>query len=164
MDVEELNVCGRNPPEPWVREATYRWGRLLMRGAFLALAVFDASPIPRTETEILFLLFHEKDGCSEASALARTLRVTRQAMTGLLDRREGAGYVERFAHPSDRRRKTVRLAKKGVALVRDVGGRALRRDARIAAAHPRNEVVQALDLVERFCSDIEKLPAAGSIK
>ena len=120
------------------------------------MAVFAPSPVSRTATEILFLLFKEEKGVSEASILARTLGMTRQAMTGLLDRLEAAGYVVRAPHPDDPRRNCVRLSRRGVRVVADVGGAALRRDGEVAARRTPRQVEAALDFIEGVCAASER--------
>ena len=51
--------------------------------------------------------------------LAELLDVTKQAASQLADEAEGAGFVERFADPSDRRRRRLRLTAQGRAGPRD---------------------------------------------
>ena len=148
MEIEKLGIWGRNPPAAWVRGAADRWAALLMRGAFLYLSVYDASPFPRTETEILFLLLLSEGEKSEPAVLAERLRVSRQTMTGLLDKLEAAGCVTRTDHPTDRRRKVVRLAPAGLDLARELFAAILRRDAALIATFDREKTVETLDTME----------------
>ena len=156
MHIEQLQIWGDDAPDAWVRVATNRWARLLVHAALIYLGIFEASPISRTETEILFLLFVEEGERSEPAVLADRLHVSRQTMTGLLDRLESDRFVLRRAHPTDRRRKVVRLTDQGLRLVRDVGSRALRRDAGLLATFPKGEVADTLDLMERLCGKVEQ--------
>ena len=156
MHIEDLEIWSKDPPAPWVRDAADRWARLLVRAALIYLGHFSASPISRTETEILFLLFVEEGEKSEPAVLADRLHVSRQTMTGLLDRLEAQGFVVRMAHPTDRRRKVVRLTDQGLRLVRDVGSRALRRDAELISTFPSDEVDDTLGLMELLCDKVEK--------
>lgn len=153
MNIEKLEIWGKEAPEAWVRGATTRWTRLLVRSALIYMDLFSASPLSRTETEILVLLFLE-DG-SEPARLADRLRVSRQSMTGLLDRLENAGCVSREAHETDRRRKVVRLTAKGLEIVRTVASRTMRRDAELIATFPEREVADTLDVMERLCGKVE---------
>lgn len=155
MHIGKLEIWGKDSPAPWVRDATNRWIHLLVRSSLIYLDLFSASPISRTETEILGLLFLEDGERSEPALLADRLHVSRQSMTGLLDRLENAGFVTRGAHETDRRRKVVRLTDKGLRLVRMVAGRALRRDAGLIAKFPKQEVSDTLGLVERLCDKVE---------
>ena len=156
MHIEQLQIWGEDAPDAWVRDATNRWAHLLVRAALIYLGLFEASPISRTETEILFLLFVEDGEKSEPAVLADRLHVSRQTMTGLLDRLESNGFVTRQAHPTDRRRKVVLLSERGLNLIRDAGSRALRRDAGLIATFPEGEVSDTLDLMERLCGKVEE--------
>ena len=155
MHIEKLEIWGKNAPEPWVRDAANRWTHLLVRSALIYMDLFSASPLSRTETEILSLLFLEDGERSEPALLADRLHVSRQSMTGLLDRLENAGFVSRSAHETDRRRKVVRLTAKGLRLIQTVAKRALRRDAGLIATFPKREVSDTLGLVERLCDKVE---------
>ena len=155
MHIEKMKIWGKDSPEPWVCNATNRWAHLLVRSALIYMDLFSASPLSRTETEILYLLFLEDGERSEPALLADRLHVSRQSMTGLLDRLESAGFVSRGAHETDRRRKVVRLTDKGLDLVRMVAERTLRRDAGLIAKFPKQEVVDTLGLMERICDKIE---------
>ena len=53
MHIEDLEIWSKDPPAPWVRDAADRWARLLVRAALIYLGHFSASPISRTETEIV---------------------------------------------------------------------------------------------------------------
>ena len=130
MKVEELDIWGAKPPAKWVREAAGRWGDLVERAALLFMDLLASSPLPRTETEILVALWREPDA-AEPAILAERLRVSRQSMTGLLDKLESGNYVARGGHPTDRRRTVVRLKPKGEALVRAFAGGILRRGLRL---------------------------------
>lgn len=155
MHIEKLEIWGKDAPKPWVRDATNRWTHLLVRSARIYMDHFSASPLSRTETEILALLFLEDGERSEPSLLADRLHISRQSMTGLLDRLENAGFVSRNAHETDRRRKVVRLTTEGLRLVQTVAERALRRDAELIAKFPKQDVVGTLGLMEDICDKIE---------
>ena len=131
MKVEELDIWGAKPPAKWVREAAGRWGDLVERAALLFLVA----------------LWREPD-TAEPAILAERLRVSRQSMTGLLDKLESGGYVARAGHPTDRRRTVVRLKPKGEALVRAFAGGILRREAALFASRPEAEVRATLSAFE----------------
>lgn len=63
--------------------------------------------INRTDNTALDVL--ERAGRMTAGELARELRLTSGAVTALIDRLEGAGYLRRVPDPSDRRRVLVEL-------------------------------------------------------
>lgn len=60
-----------------------------------------------TDLECLDLIFLRKD--PTAGELAKATGLTSGAVTALIDRLQNAGYVERVADPSDRRRVHVRI-------------------------------------------------------
>lgn len=55
------------------------------------------------------------EGPSSPSQVAKAFDVSTAASTGIVDRLERRGHVERVPHPSDRRRTVVRLTVNGVA-------------------------------------------------
>ncbi|GLY94610.1 MarR family transcriptional regulator [Actinoplanes sp. NBRC 103695] len=67
-----------------------------------------------SETE-LDTLEHLIDGVSTPSELARRLEVSTAASTGIVDRLERRGHVERRPHPTDRRRLEVHVTAGGRA-------------------------------------------------
>jgi DNA-binding MarR family transcriptional regulator len=74
-----------------------------------------------SETE-LDTLEHLIDGVSAPSELARLLEVSTAAATGIVDRLERRGHVERRPHPTDRRRLEVHVTDGGRAeLLRQLG-------------------------------------------
>ena len=155
MKLEELDIWGKSPPPPWVRTAADRWAQLVERAATLFMDLFASSPLSRTETELLILLWKEPDS-GEPAMLAERLRVSRQAMTGLLDKLEAGDYIERTAHATDRRRKVLRLKEKGERLVRDFAGRVLRREAQRFEQHTAEEIGATLDTLDRLVTTAEE--------
>lgn len=155
MEIGELNVWGRNPPAAWARGAAERWAALAKRAALLYMDLFVASPLPRTETELLTLVWENPDD-AEPAWLAERLRVSRQTMTGILDKLERARCLERASHPSDRRRKSIRLLPKGRAVLRDFAGAVLRREAALFETRSGAEVSEALDRIDALIGFSEK--------
>lgn len=155
MKIEKLEIWGKDAPEPWIRGAIERWTHLLVRATRIYMDLFSASPLSRTETEILVLLFLEDGERSEPARLATRLHVSRQSMTGLLDRLESAGFVSRGAHESDRRRKVIRLTSEGLRFVRMLASQTMRRDAELIAMFPQREVADTLGTMERLCDKVE---------
>ncbi len=155
MEIGELNVWRRNPPVAWAREAAERWATLAKRAALLYMDLFVASPLPRTETEVLVLVWENPDD-AEPARLAEKLRVSRQSMTGILDKLERARCLERAGHPSDRRRKSIRLLPKGRAVVRDFVGAILRHEAALFETRSESEVSGAFDKFDDILDHVEK--------
>ena len=66
---------------------------------------------------MMLLKYQTEDGESDQTRLGDMLLVNRSNMTGLVDRMEQAGWVERVADANDRRVNRVRLTKTGNALL-----------------------------------------------
>ena len=71
-----------------------------------ALRAADLSP---SAFNVLMALRNTPDNVLEPCDIANRLLVTRPSVTGLLDTLEQKGFVERHAHPQDRRRRLVHL-------------------------------------------------------
>jgi len=67
--------------------------------------------------EVLWLL--HRTGPRTQRELSQLLKCTPRNVTGLVDALERAGFVERTAHPSDRRSIVVRLSESGRSLIAD---------------------------------------------
>ena len=155
MELKNLGIWGKNPPEVWIQEAAERWAVLVKRAALAYMDLFRASPLGRVETEVLALVFEDPDS-AEPALLASRLRVSRQSMTVLLDKLEQAGYLERAPHHADRRRKTIRLRKKGLAIVRGFAGAVVGREAALFETRSRREVSHALDTLDHLLALTEQ--------
>ncbi|HPR65394.1 MAG TPA: MarR family transcriptional regulator [Thermoanaerobaculia bacterium] len=72
-------------------------------------------PLGLTESQfnVLMLLEHQSNGSLDQVSIGRMLVVNRSNVTGLIDRMEREGLVERFPDPVDRRIKQVRMTRKG---------------------------------------------------
>jgi DNA-binding MarR family transcriptional regulator len=163
MKLEELDIWGAEPPEPWVRAAADRWANLMEKAAVLFMDLLASSPLPRTETELLVLLWKEPDA-AEPAILAERLRVSRQSMTGFLDKLESGRYVARSAHPTDRRRTVVRLKPKGLAVVRSFAAGILRREAALFASRSEAEVNATLFAFESILNLAANWMPDGKVK
>ena len=80
---------------------------------------FGEFGITMSQYNILIILRDYPEGLSQ-SALSERQLVNRSNITGLVDRMEKAGLVERQPHPTDRRSYLVRLTGAGDALVERV--------------------------------------------
>lgn len=65
--------------------------------------------------EVLWVLY--RTGPRTQRELSQILKCTPRNVTGLVDALQGAGFVERTAHPSDRRAIVVRLSRRGRSLL-----------------------------------------------
>lgn len=156
MELSELGIWKELDMEPWVRDSASRWSALTLRIAHLYMEIFAAAPLPRAETEVLFALLSKDGERAEPSVVARELRMSKQGMTGLADKLEGAGYVRREAHPSDRRKKIVVLTPKGLELVKQVARSVLGRTADILSGFDRRRTEDTIAMMERLCAKAEE--------
>lgn len=78
-----------------------------------------ASSKHTTYANILLLMeLYVHEEC-EAAELADRMYLPRQTMTYMLDSLEKDGYIYRVSHPTDRRRKVIRLTDQGTAFTKD---------------------------------------------
>jgi DNA-binding MarR family transcriptional regulator len=73
-----------------------------------------------TLPQFLILDFLSQQGESKMTALAHFMHVTTAAMTGIVDRLVGYGYVVRVYEPEDRRIIKIKLTPRGNELVRKI--------------------------------------------
>src|SRR5580704_17526847 len=77
---------------------------------------WDLSP---SQFNVLNLLYEQPDGCSQIE-LSRQLIMHRSNVTGLVDRLENRGLVQRKDSPTDRRAFNVLLTPQGRKLIRRI--------------------------------------------
>ena len=94
----------------------------------------------------------KNDPCVQQVGLLGKLHVSRQTMTGILDKLETGGYALRVPHETDRRRKVIRLTDKGTKIVSAFVGRVFRREAALFERHPEVNVDKTLDELDRMLS------------
>lgn len=79
------------------------------------------SPLGLTQPQFFLLIaLYEEDGIP-ISSLAEKVALDKSTLTGLLDRLERDGLIERTPHPEDRRALHVRLAARAEALREPLG-------------------------------------------
>ncbi len=78
-----------------------------------ARAAFRRFRLTEVQFNLLMLLKYQTDGGMTQSELSRLILVNRANVTGLVDRLERDGYVERRARPADRRVHVVRITARG---------------------------------------------------
>jgi DNA-binding MarR family transcriptional regulator len=85
-----------------------------------------------------------------ASTISERLMVTRGTLTGILDTLERAGYVERRTVETDARGRTVRMTRRGRAVVEDLLPRVHQAERRVVAALGEAERRQLLSALARM--------------
>jgi DNA-binding MarR family transcriptional regulator len=128
----------------------------LIRLAFLVEGVYaevgqDCELTP-TQAQMLCLLRDEPRGMAE---LVRTLGVERSSLTGLVDRAERSGLVERRPDPADRRAVRVALTPAGDAAARRFHDEVTERLAELLAELPESERTRFNRTVARVVATAE---------
>lgn len=155
MEIERLGIWEGSGHAEWARRAAERWANLAERAARIYMGLFEASPLSRTETELLTFLWRNP-ASAEPSVVARLLKVSRQTMTGLLDKLEAGGYLSRGPHPTDRRKTLLRLGEAGKDVVRRFVGTTLRREAALFEQEgAEEEIAGELGHLEKMVARIE---------
>ena len=89
--------------------------------------------------EVLWVL--HRTGPRTQRELSQILKCTPRNVTGLVDALERAGFVERTAHPSDRRAVVVRLSEPGQSLIADWGADREHGTALVLGGIPADDLV-----------------------
>lgn len=89
-------------------------GTLVARASF---RYFQKSDLTDAQFNVLVQLKYASGRSLSQSALGRRLVVNKADMTGIIDRLEKTGLVERRPHPTDRRVHMVSMTKKGEKMV-----------------------------------------------
>jgi DNA-binding MarR family transcriptional regulator len=79
--------------------------------------VFQRAGVTPQQWSVLSLLGGTEGGPSTLAAISRSLRVSKQNMTGMIARLEQLGLVERAGDPNDLRSSRVQLTRRGRSLV-----------------------------------------------
>lgn len=99
---------GRRPkPDDPVARVGLEIRRMGAHNVLMSKVVAGRFGLNTTDLECLDLIYMR--GGASAGELARATGLTSGAMTAVIDRLERAGYVERVADPTDRRRREVRI-------------------------------------------------------
>lgn len=93
-----------------------RTAESLWNASRVFFARWDLSP---SQFNVLNLLFDLREGCSQIE-LSRRLIMHRSNVTGLVDRLEARGLLERRANPTDRRAFNVALTHAGRKLIQQI--------------------------------------------
>lgn len=106
--------------------------------------------VTESQFNVLMLLAHQAppEGAVQVQ-LGRMLVVNRSNVTGLIDRMEAAGWVERTHDPADRRVKLVRLTPAGRALVEKAEKDYMARVTRVLGVLTKAEQAQLCRMLEK---------------
>lgn len=109
-------------------------------------------PLGLTDSQfnvLALLRYQSEDGALDQSTLGRMLVVNRSNVTGLVDRMERAGWVERSADRDDRRVKQVRLTAAGRRLLEAADRRYMARVLDVMSTLPEKERGQLARTLEK---------------
>jgi DNA-binding MarR family transcriptional regulator len=116
-------------------------------------AAHELSPI---QVRLLGSLRDRQPGMND---LARHLQLEKSSLSGLIDRAEKRGLVERIASKNDRRAATVKLTARGVKLAKTIAEQVGAEVAKVVAGLPEAEQKRLAKLVEKITA-IEREEAA----
>ncbi len=129
--------------------ATVLTGLLLEREAWLLLRPYGLTD---SQFNVLYLLRDQcgPDGTLNQTELGRMLVVNRSNVTGLVDRMEQAGWVQRLDDPDDRRVKRIQLTPAGRRLLDRVDDVYMERVEAVMQALSGKEQRQLCRLLEKI--------------
>jgi len=91
----------------------------------------------------------EEDGIN-FQLLAERLRLTNPTLTGIVDRLENAGMVERTPNPADRRSILINLTEKGAAISAELNAQMLNANQEFLASLSNEEETMLRGLLQRL--------------
>ena len=116
---------------------------------FLHQAIASKLGLNVTDTRCFELLSRYADRTLTAGDLARATRLTTGAVTGILDRLERAGLVERFRDPVDRRKVFLRPLPQALQRFGRLYDGLASAMMRLASSYPTEELQLINDYMER---------------
>src|SRR6266516_4545599 len=136
-----------------------RTAETLWNASRLFFVRWDLSP---SQFNVLNLLYDQPDGCTQVG-LSRSLIMHRSNVTGLVDRLEGRGLVQRRDIAHDRRAYRVVLTSTGKKLVRQILPRYYAAAEQVWGALPVAHTHQLVSELTRVCANAEKVAGDGLV-
>lgn len=124
----------------------------------VAYQYFRKSGITDVQFNVLMQLKYAKDGGLSQVELSKRLVVNKADMTGIIDRLEKAGLVERKPHEHDRRVNVVRLTTKGLQVNDKLEPGYYKEVEKVMAGLQRDEVqglIRALEVIRKNLRKVE---------
>jgi DNA-binding MarR family transcriptional regulator len=125
----------------------------LLQGRLARVAA--AHELSLIQVRLLGILRDREPGMLE---LARHLELEKSSLSGLIDRAEGRGLVERIPSPDDRRASTVRMTARGRQLSRTVAEEVNEEVAEFLAVLPEKDRARLTSLVGRVVAQSGQMP------
>lgn len=140
----------------WTIEAEEKWLSLLQRGTLLFIRTFAASDLPMTEMMVLQAVANDRSGDIGPAILASKMNESKQNMSAIIARLERRGLIRRKAHPGDRRRVALEPTARGRRVADDFTEKITSADIKFFSQFSKENVMNALGELERFCTLREK--------
>ncbi|MDD4940146.1 MAG: MarR family transcriptional regulator [Candidatus Omnitrophica bacterium] len=109
-----------------------------------------------TLPQFLILEFLSRKGESRMTDMARCMHVTTAAMTGMVERLVGYGYVERVYDLKDRRTIRIRLTPSGNSLIKKINEQRRRMVINIFGGIPENDRREYLKILTQVRENLIK--------
>ena len=105
---------------------------------------------------VLLAILRNKNGLEPAQISADVL-IPRQTMTAILDNLERLGYIARFDHPSDRRRKIVRLTDAGTKKGQEIWNGLREMEEQVISVLTKEEFEQLTSINDKIANKLREL-------
>ncbi|MFT6164621.1 MAG: DNA-binding MarR family transcriptional regulator [Zhongshania aliphaticivorans] len=147
-------------------DAKIRLGFLIHDAARLRRIVIDEifKPLRVTRSQAWALAYlSRRDGLTQ-SDLADDMNLGKVTLSGLIDRLEDVGMVERRADPGDRRIKRIFITKEGRRVIKEMRIVTLDCNKQMLDEISHEEVVQVVDVLRKLNRNIKTMKANMAIK
>ena len=135
-----------------------KWSALLHRMGRVYHECIDSSlwelGVSKPIMEALLYMHEEFHEC-EPSVLADAMHIPRQTMTSMLDTMEERKFIVRESHPSDRRKKIIRLSQEGKEFAKALHALLRKINKKALALMSADDGANLIDLLTRYCEALE---------
>jgi DNA-binding MarR family transcriptional regulator len=147
LSFDPIAEAGRQWEQRWDAVAQMAAATSIMRAQQIVLARVDEALRPWDLTfaryEVLVLLHFSREGRLPLGKMGDRLMLHQASITNLVDRLEKQGYVEREAHPTDRRTTLAVLTEAGRAIIDDATAAVV--DAKVGAAELTDDEARTVE-------------------
>jgi DNA-binding MarR family transcriptional regulator len=149
---------GKSEPDLDLVDGLFQLSFLLQGRLARIAAAHELSPV---QVRLLGILRDREPGMQE---LARYLELEKSSLSGLVDRAEARGLVERVPSSDDRRAMSVRMTARGQKLARTIVDEVNAEVATLVAVLPAKERAQLTSLAARIVEASGEMLAVGEGK
>jgi DNA-binding MarR family transcriptional regulator len=151
------NVSAGCPEFPAVLERVFAFAASVQQYMEAGLAVHGLS---RARATVVWLV--HRGGPQTQRSLAKAIGVTARNVTALVDGLEESGFVQRTAHPDDRRALLVQLTEQGSAVTAGLAAEYERHSAYLFAGLPDEQVRQFVATMDTVMGRLAQVATASS--